>query len=134
MICSKCYGAVDERAIICPHCGCVPTDDDTMKVVPDKTNKALAFLSFILSAIIPEGVIFGFLLWAAKTDIQPSSAKVYGMCAILPWFLRWFIPKLIEAITIIIIVTALTLTAVSVAVVVGLAFAGVITIPGIPVM
>lgn len=131
MICSKCFNIVDDSAIICPHCGCVPSGEENIQVVPDKTNKALAFLSFVLSALIPEGVIFGFLLWAAKTDIQPKSAKAYGMCAILPWFLRWFIPKVTKAITSFVIIVALIILAVTAGVVVALAFSGVITIPGL---
>lgn len=131
MICSKCYEVVDDNAVICPHCGCVPHDEDTIQVIPDKTNKALAFLSFVLSALIPEGVIFGFLLWAAKTDIQPKSAKVYGICAILPWFLRWFIPKVIDIITVAIVVLCLLLVLIAVGIAAVLAFTGVITIPGL---
>ena len=131
MICSKCYNVVDDEAVICPHCGCAPDGGDSVQVVPDKTNKALAFLSFILSALIPEGVIFGFLIWAAKTDLQPKSAKVYGLCAIIPWFLRWLIPKLIDAILVVTVVLILILVAIIAAVIIALVMSGVITIPGL---
>lgn len=46
-------------------------------------------MSLICSLFVPYGVFFGFILWGAKRELQPVSAKAYGLCAIIPWFIKW---------------------------------------------
>ncbi len=130
MICSKCYHVVDDDALVCPYCGCsTETNASNSKILVDKTNSALAILSLLLSIFFPYGVIFGFTLWATKTDLQPKSAKVYGVCAVLPWFLKWLIPKLVKLIITTIIVAIIVIVAI-IAIVLGiLIFKGIIPLP-----
>ena len=131
MICPKCYHVVDDETVICPYCGVVTKNQSSnSKILVDETNCALAIMSFLLSLFIPYGVIFGFTLWAAKTDLQPKSAKVYGMCAILPWFLKWMLPRLgkflVKAIVVITIIAIILIALIAVVVYFALAYAGVL--------
>jgi hypothetical protein len=104
MICPKCQRPLDDEAIYCPMCGCATGNPIPRGSLPDKANGVVAFLTFLLSFFFPEGVIFGFALWAAKTDLQPKTARTYGLCALLPWFLRWLIPFIIKVIITIFVV------------------------------
>ena len=100
MACKNCGSErpMHKDAIVCPMCGCPTGNEIPKEMMPDKANGLVAFLSFLFSFFFRPGVIFGFALWAAKTDIQPKAARKYGLCAIIPWFLRWFIPALIRLI------------------------------------
>ena len=119
MICQKCKKVLDDEAVICTGCGCQTKNKLKNVEIPEHVNWAIAFLTVLLSLFVPQGVIFGFVLWASKVDIQPKSARAYGLCAILPWFLKWFIPRLIAAIFCLVTVVLL-------AVLVALYYAGVI--------
>lgn len=134
MICSKCYCVVDEEAIACPHCGHATQSVASQQLLVDKTNKGLAFLSFVLSAFVPQGVIFGFILWATKTDLQPKSARVYGLCAVIPWLLKWLVPKVTRLVATVICVAFLVVVILVVAVLAVLVFTGVIPMPAGMVM
>ncbi len=111
MICPKCERPLHDEAVFCPMCGCATGLPIPRGSLPDKANGVVAFFSFLLSFFFPKGVIFGFALWAAKTDIQPKAARTYGLCAIIPWFLRWLIPAII-ALIVGIFVTILVIAAV----------------------
>lgn len=124
MICPKCQRPLDDEAIYCPMCGCATGNPIPRGSFPDKANGVVAFLTFLLSFFFPEGVIFGFALWAAKTDLQPKSAKTYGLCALIPWFLRWLIPFIIG----VIITIFLVLLAAVAGILAGLYYGGVIVI------
>ena len=119
MICQKCKKVLDDEAVICTGCGCQTKNKLKNVEIPEHVNWAIAFLTVLLSLFIPQGVVFGFILWASKVDIQPRSARAYGLCAILPWFVKWFIPRLTAAILSV-------LTVVLLAVVVVLYYVGVI--------
>ena len=119
MICQKCKKVLDDEAVICTGCGCQTKNKLKNVEIPEHVNWAIAFLTVLLSLFVPQGVIFGFVLWASKVDIQPKSARTYGLCAILPWFLKWFIPRLIAAIFCLVTVVLL-------AVLVALYYLGVI--------
>lgn len=123
MICQKCQRVVHDEAIICPTCGCATGVPIPKEALPDKANGVVAFFSFLLSFFFAEGVIFGFALWAAKTDIQPKAARTYGLCAILPWFLKWIIPAIIKAIVAVIVAI---LVVIAIIVFVALYFSGVL--------
>ena len=124
MICQKCKKELDDEAIVCTQCGCQTENKVKNVEIPEHTSGAIAFLTVLLSLFVPQGVIFGFVLWASKIDIQPRSARTYGLCAILPWFLKWFIPRLMLAI-------ACTLVVIFLAVLVVLYYAGVIDLSAI---
>ena len=119
MICQKCKKVLDDEAVICTGCGCQTKNKLKNVESPEHVNWAIAFLTVLLSLFVPQGVVFGFVLWASKVDIQPRTARVYGLCAILPWFLKWFIPRLVAAIMCLLAVILL-------AVLVALYYAGVI--------
>ncbi len=124
MICQKCKKELDNEAVICTSCGCQTENKIKNVEIPEHVNCAIAFLTVLLALFVPQGVIFGFVLWASKIDIQPRTARAYGLCAILPWFLKWFIPRLIVALVCLTVVIAL-------AVVVALYYAGVIDLSAI---
>ena len=124
MICQKCKKELDDEAVVCTGCGCQTENKIKNVEIPEHVSGAIAFLTVLLSLFVPQGVIFGFVLWASKIDIQPRSARTYGLCAILPWFLKWFIPRLIAAIVCAIVVLIL-------AVLVVLYYAGVIDLSAI---
>lgn len=124
MICQKCKKELDDEAIVCTQCGCQTENKVKNVEIPEHTSGAIAFLTVLLSLFVPQGVIFGFVLWASKIDIQPRSARTYGLCAILPWFLKWFIPRLMVAI-------ACALVVIFLAVLVVLYYAGVIDLSAI---
>lgn len=130
MICSKCYHVVDDEALVCPYCRTATgVKASNSKILVDETNKALAILSFLLAIFFPYGVIFGFTLWATKTDLQPKSAKVYGLCAVLPWFLKWMIPRLTKFIVKTLITILVLVVLAVVAVLVALVYFGVLPMP-----
>jgi hypothetical protein len=124
MICQKCKKELDDEAIVCTQCGCQTENKVKNVEIPEHTSGAIAFLTVLLSLFVPQGVIFGFVLWASKIDIQPRSARTYGLCAILPWFLKWFIPRLMVAI-------ACALVVIFLAILVVLYYAGVIDLSAI---
>lgn len=124
MICQKCKKELDDEAVVCTGCGCQTENKIKNVEIPEHTSFAIAFLTVLLSLFVPQGVIFGFVLWASKIDIQPRSARVYGLCAILPWFLKWFIPRLIATLACITFVVILSLLVV-------LYYAGVIDLSAI---
>ena len=124
--CKKCSNSfLKEDAIFCPSCGCLTGSKIPKSILPDKANGAVAFLTFLLSVFFAKGMFFGFTLWAAKTDITPKAARTYGLCAVIPWIIRWVLPTLIA------ICTAVILLVVG-GVFVGLHFADVLTIPFLP--
>ena len=133
MICSKCLCVVHDEAVICPYCGCATENAAGQQLLEDKTNKGLAFLSFVLSALIPQGVIFGFILWATKTDLQPKSAKAYGLCAVIPWLLRWIVPKVVNFIIKAVVAIVLAVVIIAIIVLSVLVLTGVISIPGLAI-
>ncbi|MBQ3017709.1 MAG: zinc ribbon domain-containing protein [Clostridia bacterium] len=86
MICLNCGKENLDEAIICPKCGCAT---GTKEIPKDKPSKMFMAMSLILSLFVPYGAFFGFILWGAKRELQPVSAKAYGLCAIIPWFIKW---------------------------------------------
>ena len=130
MICSKCYRVVDDDAIACPFCGCATKNE--APAIKDETNVALAFLSLLLGIFFDQGLIFGVLLWAAKSDLQPKSARVYGILGILPWFLRWLIPAVTRLIRKVVFTVVSVLLLIAGVVTVGvLMYLGIIPVPPI---
>ena len=119
MFCQKCNKELNDEAVVCTGCGCQTENKIKNVEIPEHVNYAIAFLTVLLALFVPQGVVFGFVLWASKVDIQPRSARAYGLCAILPWFVKWFIPRLTAAILSV-------LTVVLLAVVVVLYYVGVI--------
>lgn len=124
MICQKCKTELDDEAVVCTCCGCQTENKIKNVEITEHVSAAIAFLTVLLALFVPQGVIFGFVLWASKIDIQPRTARTYGLCAILPWFLKWFIPRLILAIVCCVIVLLL-------AALVVLYYAGVIDLSAI---
>lgn len=124
MICRKCGKELNDEAVVCTGCGCQTENKVKNVEIPEHVNWAISFLTVLLALFVPQGVVFGFVLWASKIDIQPRTARIYGLCAILPWFLKWFIPRLIMAAVCLIVVLLLTIAVV-------LYYAGVIDLSAI---
>ncbi len=51
MFCSNCGHEIDDRAVICPHCG-VATKNSGMPVTPESKTNTLAIVGFVLSFFV----------------------------------------------------------------------------------
>lgn len=72
--CSTCGKEVHENAVICVHCGCeIPQMQNTLD---DKPNMGLN----ILSLFFP---IVGLVLFCVNLEKKPTSAKSYGVWALI---------------------------------------------------
>ena len=84
MFCKNCGQEIDDKAVICPHCG-VPQNDDSS--VSDSGSIGWGFLGCCIPLV---GLIL-FLVWR---DNKPKNAKAAGIgalisvgCSILYWVL-----------------------------------------------
>lgn len=96
MYCKYCGNQMDDRAIICPHCG-IPTDkfnqtDGTAKSAPpapsaNSNSSDSGSIGFgVLSFMFP---VVGFILYLVWVDVMPLKAKSCGKGAItglVIWF------------------------------------------------
>lgn len=66
MFCRNCGQQIDDRAVICVHCGCAVNDD--MPKSDDVPSVGLNILSFLLP-------IVGLVLYATHYKETPNKAK-----------------------------------------------------------
>lgn len=82
--CTKCGKEIMEEAIICPHCGCVCTNNFYQAPISyDEVNIGLCILSFLFP-------LFGIIYWPIKHSESPKKAQACGIAAIISWVLRFF--------------------------------------------
>ncbi len=86
VFCKNCGKEIDEKAIICPHCGVA--QNSTPGVVD---NGGLGYT--LLSCCIP---IIGLILWLVWKDTKPVTSKacakgtIIGFVITVIYYIAWF--------------------------------------------
>ncbi len=75
MYCKNCGKEVDDKAVICPHCGC-QTGNKPASNVEDKANAGWGVLGFFFPLI-------GLILYLVWKDNKPLTAHVVGKGALI---------------------------------------------------
>lgn len=69
MFCNNCGAEIDDKAVVCPKCGCPVTDPN------DESSTGF----FVLGMLFP---LIGFILWLVFKDKSPLKAASAGKGAI----------------------------------------------------
>ncbi|MBQ4111146.1 MAG: zinc ribbon domain-containing protein [Clostridia bacterium] len=78
MFCKTCGKEINDKAVICPNCGCPTANKVQTTYEEDKASGGL----IALSILIP---IAGIILWPVKHSQTPKAARTYGLCGIISW-------------------------------------------------
>ena len=77
--CAHCGSEIDEKAVICVHCGCPVENHNTPAENPNDTNHVLFGL---LGAVVPVAGLILFIIWRNE---HPKRAKAAGIGALIGW-------------------------------------------------
>lgn len=76
MYCRNCGQEIDDRAVICVHCGSQQQPVYGQNYVEDKPSALLKLVCFFIPLV-------GLVLYLTMQDKQPISAKEYGKWALI---------------------------------------------------
>ena len=77
--CTNCGKEIDEKAVICVHCGCAVANQTPEVQNGNDTNPVLFGL---LGALVPVAGLILFILWK---NTSPKRAKAAGIGALIGW-------------------------------------------------
>lgn len=79
MFCKECGKEIDDKAVICVHCGAETTPMPMGNARVPQVDEPSTLLK-VVSFLIP---LVGLILFIVMNDSQPISAKAYGKFALI---------------------------------------------------
>lgn len=76
MFCSHCGKEIDDKAVVCIHCGCAVKGNGTVPAANDESSLGYGILGFFLPLI-------GFIVYLTSKDNYPLRAKSAGKGALI---------------------------------------------------